>query len=89
MNKSRLVRYVWLMMIGLGGLLIGAALMSFANGRQVLAEDDCADQPVTVAAAAQPAAQTGNACLDCHTDEARLKDLAVEVVTETVSEGPG
>jgi hypothetical protein len=89
MNRSRFVRYIWLVMIGLGGLLIGAALMSFASGHQALAEDDCADQLVTVAAAAQPAAQTGNACLDCHTDEARLKELAVEVVTETVSEGPG
>jgi hypothetical protein len=89
MNRFRFVRYFWLVMFGLGGLLIGAALLSFANGRQALAEDDCADQPVTVAAAAQPAAQTGNACLDCHTDEARLKELAVEVVTETVSEGPG
>ena len=89
MNKSRFVRYVWLMMIGLGGLLIGAALMSLSADHQVLAEDDCADQPVTAVAAAQPAAQKGNACLDCHTDEARLKDLAVEEVTETVSEGPG
>jgi hypothetical protein len=89
MNRSRFVRHFWLVMIGLGGLLIGAALMSFGNGRQALAEDDCADRPLTVAAAAQPPAQTGNACLDCHTDEARLKDLAVEEVTETVSEGPG
>jgi hypothetical protein len=89
MNRSRFFRYVWLVMIGLGGLLIGAALMSFANGRQALAEDDCADQPVTVAAAAQPPAQTSSACLDCHTDEAHLKELAVDVVTENVSEGPG
>jgi hypothetical protein len=89
MNRSRFFRYVWLVMIGLGGLLIGAALMNFGSGRQALADDDCADQPVVVAAAAQPAAQTGNACLDCHTDEARLKELAVEVVTESVSEGPG
>jgi hypothetical protein len=84
----RKFRYVGLMMIGLGGLLIGAVLMSLAAGHQALAEDDCADQPVT-AAAAQPPAQSGNPCLDCHTDEARLKDLAVEEVTESVSEGPG
>jgi hypothetical protein len=89
MNKPRFFRYVWLILIGFGGLLIGAAVMNFSAGHQVLAEDDCADQPVTVAAAAQPAAQTDNPCLDCHTDEARLKDLAVEEVTEDVSEGPG
>ena len=84
----RRFRYVWLMLIGLGGLLIGAALMMSAADHQVLAEDDCADQPVAVAAAQSPA-QSGNPCLDCHTDEARLKDLAVEPVTESVSEGPG
>jgi hypothetical protein len=39
MRKSQ---YVWLLMIGLGELLIGAGLISFATGREVPAEDDCA-----------------------------------------------
>ncbi len=34
--------------------------------------------------------QPDQACIDCHSDEARLRELATEdVVVEPVSEGPG
>lgn len=50
---------------------------------------------VSAAAGAAPAAQTlepftDQACLDCHTDEARLRELAVEEESpEALSSGPG
>ncbi len=51
------------------------------------AESDTTDTGKTVA----QVAFTDQACLDCHTDQARLQELAVEEENEgeSLSEGPG
>ncbi len=96
---------LWLLLILGMLLLVGAALASCAPDtsapeRQVhvaqLGEsgDQAADTTLSnvadSSASIQPVEFTDTACLDCHTDEERLKELAVEEeVPETLSSGPG
>jgi hypothetical protein len=94
---------LWLLLILGTLLLVGAALTSCAPDtsapeRQVhVAQpgdsgDQSADTTVsnTGTGAVEPVEFTDTACLDCHTDEGRLKELAVEeVAAESLSSGPG
>jgi hypothetical protein len=96
------MRFVWLWMIGIGLLFVGATLVSSAENmpaadHSVLAqaEDDCPPNGTVAASVSDgdadlPSAQTGeNPCLDCHTNAERLKELAVEEEKVSLSEGPG
>jgi mono/diheme cytochrome c family protein len=89
----------WLLTLISGLLLVGAALVSCAPDDSApeleapTAVADAGDQPVADTGAADElvtATFTDQACLDCHTDEARLQELAVdEGPAESLSEGPG
>lgn len=89
----------WLLVFMGGILLLGASLASGAPNQDTLACDEAPQQnaldPTVVAyldagdreAALQAA---GEACLDCHADQAMVQSLAVEEeVDESLSSGPG
>jgi hypothetical protein len=91
----RRFRFGWLLVVGVGVLFIGVALASGAADTPlsdhpgVVQAEDCAEAAADVPGV-EAAVQTGdNPCLDCHTDEERLTELAVEEETESLSEGPG
>lgn len=94
-------RHFWFILVLSGLAFIGAALASCAPDtsapeRQIPADEAAAEAPVAVSIAepqSEPlvAAFVEQACLDCHTDEERLKTLAVEEEeeAESLSSGPG
>jgi hypothetical protein len=97
-------RYIWLLVVLGSGLLIGAVLASCAPDTsapelQARAESDQlgaqneAPSQFTSAESGTPIAVvefTDFACLDCHSDEALVKELAVEEEEEeSLSSGPG
>ncbi|MEW6577837.1 MAG: hypothetical protein AB1435_01450 [Chloroflexota bacterium] len=92
---------LWLLLITGALLLVGATLVS---GAEQAAGDECdpasaggSDGPAPFAATAWEAETdlallqaAGEGCLNCHADQERVKELAVEEETgETLSEGPG
>lgn len=94
------------LLVALGLLVLVVALTSCAPDTSApefnseIAQRDSADDHVVSDAADSdetdsgktiaPVAFTDQACLDCHTDKARLQELAVEdESTEELSEGPG
>lgn len=90
-------------LLGLGLLLIGAGiaisscspdtsaptLMPRPTSDGALIPQDGVVTVAEASAAFSVEPFTDFACLDCHTDEARLRELAVDKVKETLSEGPG
>ena len=91
---------LWFLLV-LGGLLLaGAALASCApdtTAPELQVKTEQPDAPSVQANAATPANAepgiatvvfTDQACLDCHTDQDRLKELAVENEVKTSSSGP-
>lgn len=100
----RFYRRVWLICLVAGLMFVGAAFASEAADptpeladEVVMAASDCDDNPgASVSVPAQPNAVLPNgstadqACWDCHTDQERLQQLAVEEeAAESLSEGPG
>ena len=103
MNKQHTF---WLVLIAAGLLLLGAGLAGCApdtsapelgtevaqlsepgdGGQAIPAADDTETGDAVVAVAF-----TDFACLDCHTDQARVQELAVEEEedAESLSSGPG
>lgn len=95
----------WGLLAAVGVLLIVAALLvscapdtTAPELQSRVAQAESADLSTPIAAsAAEPAtgavrvAFTDQACLDCHTDKARLQALAVEPAqeAESLSSGPG
>lgn len=94
------------LLVVLGLLMLVAALTSCAPDTSApefnseIAQGDSADDQVASDTADSDETDSGKAiaqiaftdqaCLDCHTDEARLQELAVEdEPTEELSEGPG
>lgn len=94
------------LLVALGLLVLVAVLTSCAPdtsapefNSEIAQNDSADDQAVSDTAdsdqtdSGQAIAQvafTDQACLDCHTDKARLQELAVEdEPTEELSEGPG
>ena len=93
---------IWLLVVVSGLLLIGASLVSGASDDDATACDseDSQVAPLTEPLAAASIGIAGdlgifqdggeNACLNCHSDQDRVKELAVEEETaESLSEGPG
>lgn len=94
------------LLVVIGSLLIAAALASCAPDTSApelnseVAQIESADEQANSDTESASYTGTGDeinrveftdqACLDCHTDEVRLQELAVEEEdTESLSEGPG
>ena len=97
-------KYIWLLIVLGSGLLIGAVLASCApdtsapelqaraESEQLEVTEETPSQPSNTASGTPIAmvAFSDFACLDCHSDETRVKELAVEEEeVESLSTGPG